>query len=402
MSDQAPSTDELKGGFLFGQIARELGFVDTDQIKLAIAEQRQRRADGKQHKQIGELLILNDALNLRNVMKVLLEQKKRRENSSGTDGLPLTRVGPYEIISVLGSGGMGTVYQARDTALDRIIALKVLSIRLTEDVEFSARFQREVQTTGALSHPNIVGGFGSGSDDGRPFLAMEFVDGQSLGKLLESGGRMDEMRALQVAREVVLALEHAHAHGVVHRDVKPDNVLLGRDGCIKLTDFGLAKLLREDQRLTQSGIALGTPHYISPEQVSASRYIDHRADLYSLGAMLYQMVTGVVPFDGPNNNEIMLKHLNEELRFPARLKLSPGLVAVISRLMAKKATQRYYTCAHVIEDFDLLLKSEPPVNATAADRSSTRMTPVKGKRGCLPVALISILVLLIGNWCNRR
>jgi serine/threonine-protein kinase len=220
---------------------------------------------------------------------------------------------------------------------------------------------------------------------------MEYVEGQTLGALLEDSGRLPGRRALEIVRAVATALSFAHSHGIVHRDIKPDNVLLGTDGCVKLTDFGLAKLLREDQRLTQSGIAIGTPHYISPEQVAASRYIDHRADLYGLGAMLFHMVTGHIPFDGPNNNEIMLKHLNERVRDPRLLvpDIAPGTAAIIIKLMAKRAADRYDTAGQLVEDIDLVLRSARTRHAAAVRRPLRLKAP-----GCAASVALFVLCAL--------
>jgi len=289
---------------------------------------------------------------------------------------------------------MGHVYKARDPAQQKIVALKVLSLRLTEDAEFIARFKREVETTGALSHPNIVAGYGSGSADGRPYLIMEYVEGCSLGKLLENNQHLPEKRALEIACEVARALDYAHSHGVVHRDVKPDNVIIGAGATIKLTDFGLAKLLQSDQRLTQSGIALGTPHYISPEQVAASRYIDHRADIYGLGAMLFHMLSGRVPYEGANNNEIMLKHLNTP--FPDLHERVKGISAhtewIVRKCMAKKAADRYDSAGPLIQDLTLAMNGKAPLHAQKIARDTNFK---QERRGCAASIVIGVLVLLL-------
>jgi len=385
---------------LFGEIARDLGLVTGAQVAEALRVQEVARAGAAEPAQpprIGEVLVARRELELRGVQKVLLEQQRRREGQPGAAAPPLKGIGQYEILSVLGSGGMGLVYKARDRDTNRIVALKVLALKLAADAEFVARFEREVKTTSALSHPNIVSSYGAGSDGGRPYLAMEFVPGRTLGDWLEHDGRLREQEALRVARAVASALGCAHARGIVHRDVKPDNVLLGSDGAIKLTDFGLAKLLREDQRLTQSGIAIGTPHYISPEQVAASRYIDHRADLYGLGALLFQMATGQVPFDAPNNNDIMLKHLDGKLRDPRTLVpgLSAGTTAIIMKLMAKKPADRYDTASQLIEDIDLVLASKKTIHAALGHRLRRFKDP-----GCAVVLALFALCLLCIAGCS--
>ena len=393
----APATNppaEKSATYLFGELGQELGLLTSEQVESALKFQREQPEVIGARRKIGEILHSRSQLELRAVQKILLEQQRRRAKSGGPAEHPAgieRKIGNFEILSVLGTGGMGHVYKARDPARDCVVALKVLSLRLSDDDEFVARFKREVETSSALAHPNIVAGISSGSADGRPFLAMEFVDGRSLGRMIDAEGRLPERKALLIARDVARALEFAHGRGVVHRDVKPDNVLIGNDGAIKLTDFGLAKLLQNDQRLTQSGIALGTPHYISPEQVEASRYIDHRADQYSLGAMLYQMLTGRVPFEGENNNDIMLKHLRETPRDPRDIvpEISASAVLLLKKLMAKKASERYDSASQFLEDLDLVLDGKKPRYALLAAPAEE-----KPKTGCAGVLLLLFAAIL--------
>jgi eukaryotic-like serine/threonine-protein kinase len=408
MSDapQAELADPENNALLFGEIAIELGLLNKYQVLDALEIQSLQRVkasartdpESRQPQKIGEIFVERHLLELRSVQKILLIQKRRR--GIATPG-SINKFGAYEIVSVLGQGGMGLVYKARDPSNDRIIALKVLALRLTDDAEFIARFEREVQTSRELSHPNIVAALGSGTDEGQPYLAMEYIEGTSLGRLLQTNGALSERRALEIARDISAALEHAHSRGVIHRDIKPDNVLLGNDRVVKLTDFGLAKLLRQDQRLTQSGIAIGTPHYISPEQVEASRYIDHRADLYSLGAMLFHMLTGKVPFDGATNNDVMLLHLHEKLRDPRDLnpKISTAATQVVRKLMAKKASERYETAAQVREDLEAVLTSRKLRHA----KSLTIEKPLETGRGCV-VLLVMVMtsVFVLAKWSIWR
>jgi hypothetical protein len=232
----------------------------------------------------------------------------------------------YEILGVIGRGGMGTVYRARHPGLDRVVALKVLAPRLAADPEFVARFEREARTLASLSHPNIVAVHDTGVEAGTPYLVMEFVEGVSLRKLLAER-RLPPEEALGIVPPLCDALEYAHARGVVHRDVKPENILIDTKGRTKIADFGLAFIVGVDAtRLTRADISMGTPHYMAPEQVESSRQVDHRADIYSMGVVLYEMLTGELPlgrFAPPSEkskvnrrlDEIVLRALEKE---PAR------------------------------------------------------------------------------------
>jgi serine/threonine-protein kinase len=283
-------------------------------------------------------------------------------------------IGDLKLISRIGRGGMGAVYKALDSGNNRTVAIKIVSPRLVKDKEFLTRFEREVKAIGSLSHPNIVKSFGSGVFQDRPYLVMEFVDGESLGQVLRTKGPIPEPRVLQIAREIAAGLGHAHEANIIHRDVKPDNVLICTAGILpaspvaKLTDFGLAKLLNE-QDLTQTGIAVGTPHYISPEQVADSRLIDRRADLYGLGAVLFQILTGEVPFDAKSNSEIMLKHVEQKARDVRELNpgLSAGTAVVVARLLAKRPCDRYTSAAHLIADLDRLIRDAERTTYPEAD-----------------------------------
>jgi serine/threonine-protein kinase len=396
-----PVSPPLPDGELFGQIAERMGLLTHAQVLNALQIQTAREIHDETHRRIGEILIERHELGLRSVHKILLEQKRRRgPRKESLDSRSARTIGGYYIMEVLGNGGMGSVYKVVETATQKTLALKILAPRLVEDAEFVARFEREVTAAGSLSHPNIISALGSGREDNRPYLVMEFVEGRSLGRILREQGRLPELRALQIARDVASALEHAHSRGVVHRDVKPDNVLITEAGQAKLTDFGLAKLLREDHRLTQTGIALGTPHYISPEQVAASRYINHRADQYCLGAMLFHMLTGQVPFDGPTNNDIMLRHMDDELRDPRTLVpgISAGAVGILRKLMAKKSADRYDVTSLLVEDLDLALAGREPLYASAKDAGGLKKIKPHGA-GCASSVIVLIVLLCLIDWC---
>ena len=279
-----------------------------------------------------------------------------------SETLPVgSRFGEYEILEELGSGGMGKVYRAKDVTLERSVALKTLAPDIAQDPAFVQRLLREARAVARLNHPNIVQIYNFGSVNGTWYLAMEFVDGPSLGRRLKSR-RFPEAEAVRIARQVCQALALAHAEGLVHRDIKPDNIMLTSRGDVKLVDLGIAKRLDEDQSLTQTGHSMGTPHYISPEQIRGQKDIDGRADIYSLGATLYHLVTGHTPFRGDSGAVVMSMHLVEPLPDP-RLDepaLSDGFCGVLRKMLAKKREERYADVAHLEVDLFRLHAGQTP------------------------------------------
>jgi predicted Ser/Thr protein kinase len=218
-----------------------------------------------------------------------------------------------EIVEMVGQGGMGVVYKALQKNLGRTVALKVLSPHLSADPEFVERFTREARALASLSHPNIVGIYDSGIHDHVPYLVMEYVDGTPLRKMLASK-KLTAGRVLEVIPQICDALHYAHAHGVVHRDIKPENILVDREGRVKIADFGLAKLASLDEtRITKTGYVMGSPHYMAPEQYQGAGRVDHRADIYSLGVVFYEMLTGEIPmgrFKPPSEKALVDRRLD--------------------------------------------------------------------------------------------
>jgi serine/threonine-protein kinase len=220
-----------------------------------------------------------------------------------------TIAGRYELQELVGTGGMSSVYKAHDTLLERNVALKILHDQYRTDDDFVERFKREARAVARLSHPNIVTVIDRGEDGGKQFIVFEYIDGENLKEHLVRSGRLPVRDALELALQVARALAFAHEHGLVHRDVKPQNVLLNGDGRAKVTDFGIARSLDVDG-VTQTGTVLGTSNYIAPEQASGRR-VDQQTDVYSLGVVLYELLAGEVPFPGENFVTIALKHVNE-------------------------------------------------------------------------------------------
>jgi len=326
-------------------------------------------------------------------------------NNSGPD-LRVNEIGPYHVISILGEGGMGAVFKARDTRTGDLVAIKLLATRLANDAEFVERFDREAQIARGVRHPNVVAGLDSGWHAGRPFLVMEFVAGQSLDKVLDASGTIEESFALRILREVTKGLGCAHEKGVIHRDVKPDNVLMGKDGSIKLADFGLARAVLHARRLTRNGIALGTPDYIAPEQIECNPYADHRVDFYSLGAMYYRLLTGRAPFVAEKEQDVMIKHLYDPIPDPRAYNpnVSRHSTLLIRKLMAKRAAHRYDCARTLQEDIDAVLAGETPPHAAqqskkSAERRQRRFAPVLGAicLGGLVFLLFALAKWLLGQ-----
>src|SRR3954471_21099410 len=205
----------------------------------------------------------------------------------------------YELEELVGTGGMSSVFRAHDRMLDRKVALKVLHEQFTEDEEYVERFRREARAVARLSHPNIVTVIDRGEADGRQFIVFEYVDGENLKSVVEADGAMPVETAVSLAHQIARALAFAHEHGLVHRDVKPQNVLLNGDGRAKVTDFGIARSLDVKHGMTQTGTVLGTSDYIAPEQAQGQQ-VAERTDIYSLGVVVYELLTGEVPFPGEN------------------------------------------------------------------------------------------------------
>ena len=245
--------------------------------------------------------------------------------------------GDYQILDLLGAGGMGNVYRAREKMLDRLVALKTLSPELGYEPSFVERFSKEARAVARLNHPNIVQVFAFGEVQGIYYLAMELLEGLSLGHYLRANGRWSEYEAISIVRYLCRALSVAHAQGLVHRDIKPDNVILTRAGEVKLVDLGIAKQMGEENSMTQTWTAIGTPNYIAPEQILGQRDIDGRADIYSLGATLYHLVTGRVPFQGSSGPHVMSMHLVEP--FPDPRNFQPSISEASLRGTARDRRQ---------------------------------------------------------------
>jgi eukaryotic-like serine/threonine-protein kinase len=289
---------------------------------------------------------------------------------------PMLLADRYEVGRLLGTGGMAEVYEGRDRLLARRVAIKVLLGELGQDPSFLARFKREAQAAASLSHPNVVAVYDTGVQDSTHFIVMEYVEGRTLRDLLRIGGPPPPERAALIAADVCNALAAAHARGLIHRDVKPANVMLTPDGTVKVMDFGIARATSSDT-ITQTHAVIGTAQYISPEQVEG-REVDARSDLYSLGCLLYEMLTGRVPFAGESPVSIAYRHVREDPVPPRRInpRIPPALEAITLRAMAKHPANRYQTAAELRADLERALAGRPLAAAPA---------PVGGFDGPAPV-----------------
>jgi serine/threonine protein kinase len=264
----------------------------------------------------------------------------------------------FDLDREIGRGGMGIVYRAVDRRLKRAVAVKVLPPDLAFRSEIRTRFLHEAETSAQLTHPNIVPIYSVDERDGLVYFVMAFIDGQTLAQqLAAAGGALPVDEARRILREVANALAYAHAHGVIHRDIKPDNILLANDGArVMVTDFGIARAVTAglDSRLTATGVVIGTPAYMSPEQCAGDKEVDGRSDLYSLGVVAYQMLSGALPFSGASTAAILVKQLSEA---PVPLSqrapwVPPGLAAAIMRLLAKNPDQRFPDAASFLRALD--------------------------------------------------
>jgi eukaryotic-like serine/threonine-protein kinase len=286
----------------------------------------------------------------------------------------------YELEELVGAGGMSSVYRAQDTLLERHVALKVMHERLTTDGDHVQRFRREARLAARLSHPNIVTVIDRGEQEGRQFIVFEYVEGENLKSLIVREAPLAEREAVELALQIADGLAFAHAHGLVHRDVKPQNVLLTEDGRAKVTDFGIARSIDVHHGLTQTGTVMGTSDYISPEQARGGP-VDACSDIYSLGAVLYELLCGEVPFPGDNFVSVAMRHLNEPPPSVRRERpdVSPRLDAAIRRAMAKDPGDRFPS----MEAFAAELRSclgDDPWGATAGPTDETFVAPGPSRR----------------------
>jgi serine/threonine-protein kinase len=314
----------------------------------------------------------------------------------------------YKLIKKLGSGGMADVFEAEDTVLGRTVALKVLHSQFAQDESFIERFRREAQSAAKLTHPNIVSIFDVGEEAGSYYIVMEYVAGTTLKKVIQQDAPLSPEKTIQITGRIAKALEFAHEHEIIHRDIKPQNVMITQTGEIKVTDFGIARL-GSSSTMTRTGTILGTAHYISPEQAQGG-VVGPASDIYSLGVVMYEMATGELPFRGENPVAVALKHINETPLTPRSVfaAIPENLEAVIVKAMAKNPADRYQSARQLQEDLQRCLEGTPvkvmsgaPVATPMGDDSRTMIatpprTPERKKKRpkwIIPAVIVGLLLL---------
>jgi serine/threonine-protein kinase len=342
-----------------GRLVVERKLCTSDEVELVRAEQKTAAEKGTQVP-LGELLIQHGF--------VTHTQIVRLNAALDDDSMyrPAQQIPGFQILSKIGQGAMAVVFKAKQLSLDRIVAIKVLPKRLSDNPEFVERFYREGRAAARLNHANIVQAYDVGESGGYHYFVMEYIDGKTVYDMIGEDKPMPEAEALRIILQAAQALEHAHQQDLIHRDVKPKNLMLTKGGDVKLADMGLAREMKDYVTATaEAGRAYGTPYYISPEQIRGEITIDARADIYGLGATFYHLVTGRVPFDGSTPSAVMHKHLKEPLVPPDHINhaLSSGVGEIIEVMMAKSPDDRYPSMTELISDMQAVARGEPPFQA---------------------------------------
>jgi serine/threonine protein kinase len=348
-----PTTENQES--VLGKMAVDQGLLSPKDLE-DCAKLRKQMAGSS----LTTLLVSNGMI----TQKQLDRLKSQIDDSSAST--VITQIPGYKIMDKLGAGAMATVYKAKQISLDRIVAIKILPRKFMNNPQFVERFYYEGRAAAKLNHANIVGALDVGKSGDYHYFVMEFVDGHTVFDDIEKFKQYKEKDAIKVILQIANALDHAAKAGFIHRDVKPKNIMIMHDGTAKLADMGLARAVSDAAAAeAEAGKAYGTPYYISPEQIRGELDVDSRADIYGLGATLYHMVTGKVPFEGPNPSAVMHKHLKEQLVPADRLNpsLTAGICEIIEVCMAKERKDRYQSTADLIEDLKAVLDSGAPIHA---------------------------------------
>lgn len=342
-----------------GKVVVDMGLATKTEIEFC--REQQKQASDPNQRSLADLLVENSFITVNQVKRIRTSLSEKRSEIPG-----------YTLLGKLGKGAMATVYKGRQISLDRIVAIKVLPKKNSENVDFVERFHKEGKAAARLAHNNIVQAIDVGTTaENWHYFVMEYIEGKTLYDIMQpppvgEGRNFSENEALDIMIQMADALAHAHVRSLIHRDVKPKNIILTPQGVAKLTDLGLARSTDDkDAAESEAGKAYGTPYYISPEQIRGDVDIDFRADIYSLGATMYHLVTGRPPFDGDTPSAVMHKHLKQPLTPPDHINtaLSAGIGEIIELSMAKNRDDRYHGTEEMLEDLKLVRAGEAPVHA---------------------------------------
>ncbi|MBN2019628.1 MAG: serine/threonine protein kinase [Sedimentisphaerales bacterium] len=343
---------------LFGKMAVEQGLCTGDELKRCIEEMEARRKNNP--------VLLQELLISKGFITATQAQRLRQAAREVKAATHAHQIPGYQVLGKIGAGAMAVVYKAKQLSLNRVVAIKVLPKRFSENPDYVERFYKEGQAAGKLNHPNIVQAVDVGEAGGYHYFVMEFVEGKTLYDDIAAGKVFSEQEALDIIIQVAEALRHAHSMGLIHRDVKPKNIMINKDGVVKLADMGLARERTDiEAAKTEKGKAYGTPYYISPEQIRGEMDIDGRADIYGLGATFYHLVTGRVPYMAEDPVEVMKKHLRDQLIPPDHINttLSAGISEMIEVMMAKNKADRYSNMDELLEDLKAVRTGQAPMFA---------------------------------------
>jgi serine/threonine-protein kinase len=345
---------------MFGKLVLDQGYCTEEELAHCRKQLKDRPKDSPAT--LEQLLISNHFITPNQAKRI--RESTKESTKEGKD--VAEQIPGYKILGKLGAGAMAIVYKARQLSLDRIVAIKILPRRFSENKDYVQRFYKEGKAAAKLNHNNIVGAYDVGEAGGYHYFVMEYVEGKTLYEDISKGKIFSEKEAIDVVTQVANALAHAHARGLIHRDVKPKNIMINPAGIVKLADLGLARDASDiEMAKSEAGKAFGTPYYISPEQIRGEMDLDARGDIYSLGATFYNMVTGRVPFEASTPSEVMKKHLREPLIPPDHINtsLSAGVSEVIEMMMAKRKEDRYSSAEELLADLNAVRRGEPPLRA---------------------------------------
>ncbi|MEM1329868.1 MAG: serine/threonine-protein kinase [Planctomycetota bacterium] len=338
---------------LIGRLVVEHGFATEEEVSHCLGTRREDASE----RSLAQELVDQEFVTRRQIARLRQIIEVERSNQ---------KIPGYKVLGKLGAGAMASVFKATQLSLDRTVAIKILPKKFSNNPQFIERFYAEGRAAAQLNHPNIVQAFDVGKSGDFHYFVMEYVEGRTVHDDIVKHKRFGEREAVEIIIQMAEALHHAHEKGLIHRDVKPKNIMINREGVAKLADMGLARAITDKEAAeAEAGKAFGTPYYISPEQIRGELKIGPPADIYSLGCTLYHMVTGSVPFEGKNPSAVMHKHLKADPAAPDHVnpKLSSGVSEIIEMMMAKSPSDRYQNCADLLTDLQAVLAGDRPVIA---------------------------------------